>query len=108
MTDRHWRQRAACVGTNPDMWYSRGPIRELCRRICQGCPVLTECRSTVFAEETAHGEGALDNRNHRHGFRAGMTETQRWAMVYPAEAAQVKDRDRLRSAGYRARQAVAA
>ncbi|MGH9076969.1 MAG: WhiB family transcriptional regulator [Acidimicrobiales bacterium] len=61
-----WRQRAACRGVDPDIFY---PVSEEdaeeAKAICAGCPVLEACL-----------EYALVNRE-RDGVWGGATERER-------------------------------
>jgi WhiB family transcriptional regulator, redox-sensing transcriptional regulator len=65
-----WRQRAACRGADPDIFY---PISEEeadeARAICRGCPVLESCL-----------DWALANRE-RDGVWGGATERERRRMI---------------------------
>lgn len=57
-----WRAQAACIGTDPDMWFAEGkgvtPIEAL--RICTGgCPVRVECLEDALAVESGPTDGVL-------------------------------------------------
>lgn len=55
---RQWTDQAACVGTNPDMWFrdehESTSYREA-RAICAACPVRTECLNWALETKTEHG-----------------------------------------------------
>jgi WhiB family transcriptional regulator, redox-sensing transcriptional regulator len=65
-----WRQRAACRGVDPDIFY---PVSEEdaeeARAICRSCPVLESCL-----------EWALTNRE-RDGVWGGATERERRRII---------------------------
>lgn len=66
-----WRISASCAKVgDPDLWHpdDSGNPTKLVKRICARCPVLTECRDWILANE--------DNAN-AHGFWAGMSARQR-------------------------------
>jgi len=60
---------AACKGIQVDMFYLETLSESLTytptlRRICQGCPILEDCREYAFEHEV-------------HGFWGGLTATER-------------------------------
>jgi len=65
-----WRQRAACRGVDPDVFY---PVSdedaEEAKAICRGCPVRESCL-----------EYALANRE-RDGVWGGATERERRRLI---------------------------
>lgn len=65
-----WRQKAACRGVDPDIFY---PVSEEeaeeARAVCRACPVLETCL-----------EWALANRE-RDGVWGGATERERRRMI---------------------------
>jgi WhiB family redox-sensing transcriptional regulator len=65
-----WRQKAACRGVDPDIFY---PVSEEdaeeARSICRSCPVLEPCL-----------DWALANRE-RDGVWGGATERERRRMI---------------------------
>ena len=74
--DETWKDRAACRGENPELWFPRGDderhynkrVRALtmtARAICERCPVQTDCL-----------QYALDV-DERHGMYGGLTERER-------------------------------
>ena len=65
MADIHWRDRAACLDVELDLFFHGTPnaIREA-KAICKGCPVKAEC----LADAIEHGD---------IGIRGGLTEDQR-------------------------------
>ena len=65
-----WRQRGACRGVNPDIFYPVSDQEaEEARAICRNCPVLESCL-----------EWALSNRE-RDGVWGGATERERRRMI---------------------------
>lgn len=71
--EQAWRSRAACRGTDPDMWfkalgqnYRHGPDL---MKICLTCPVRPECENWILNEVGTKSDPA--------GFTAGMTPKQR-------------------------------
>lgn len=48
-----WRDRAACIGTDPEAFFPEPGVGSAEReaaalRICWGCPVIEECRDWAF------------------------------------------------------------
>ncbi len=66
MMNAKWRQRAACQGLDPDIFYPASEEdAEEAKQICAGCPVRTVCL-----------EHALANRE-RDGVWGGCTDRER-------------------------------
>lgn len=67
-----WRERAACAGRNPNLWFPEGgtpgPATREALATCTACPVITDC--------LAHALEQPEN----HGIWGGTTETERAAM----------------------------
>jgi WhiB family transcriptional regulator, redox-sensing transcriptional regulator len=55
--DSRWRERAACVGVDPELFYPVGTGEQLlvqveaAKRVCAGCPVRRECLADVMGSE---------------------------------------------------------
>ena len=76
-----WRQRAACRGTDLDVFFpERGEPAEPARQVCARCPVCQPCL-----------EYALSNRI-THGIWGGLTERER----RPLQSRLVQDSRRAR------------
>lgn len=70
-----WRARAACVGSDDDMFPdSNAADIAHAQQICAPCPVREQCLADAMATE-----GAATARN-RYGVRAGLTGGQRRAL----------------------------
>lgn len=55
-----WRDRAACLGHDPDIWFpDRGDSAALDRAvsICRGCPVVVECGRFADEHRRVNGYG---------------------------------------------------
>lgn len=72
--DTTWRDEAACVGTDLDLWFpsvgeqvASHRVREALA-ICWACPVRTECADDALADPPSHDVA---------GIRGGMTHRQR-------------------------------
>lgn len=70
-----WRNRAACNGSEPEMWfaYPATDEYEMAREICEGCPVRLACG--VFAYRTRQTAGiwaGFDVDRGRKGFRSWL------------------------------------
>lgn len=66
--NRDWRDRAACVGQDPELFFSDWVAdQDKAIRICASCPVLAQCRADALATEPVIA----------HGIRAGLTGNQR-------------------------------
>lgn len=45
-----WHQRAACQGSNPDIFFpQKNRVALQARAICAICPVIVDCRETALA-----------------------------------------------------------
>ena len=73
-----WRDRAACAGEDPDLFFpvGAGPrVREqmvAAKRICAGCPVRPLCLAEVMAVEDPAS---------RWGIAGGLTASERAALL---------------------------
>ncbi|EKT77461.1 WhiB family transcriptional regulator (plasmid) [Rhodococcus opacus] len=71
--DGDWQHRASCRGTDTDLFFSpdgeRGNVRarreRAAKQICQGCPVLDDCRAYALTATEPYG------------IWGGMSETER-------------------------------
>ena len=78
-----WRERAACRGTDLDVFYpGRGESAAPARQVCARCPVRQPCL-----------EYALSNRI-THGIWGGLTERERRPLQSDWVQAARRDRDR--------------
>jgi len=72
--DTHWRQRAACVGVDPDLFFPEdGKHSRRAKEICGACPVYAECHD--FIGQIEGSEGRID------GVYAGLTRRNRVAKM---------------------------
>jgi hypothetical protein len=89
-----WIERAACRGTNLDVWYPDERVRanHPTLAICRGCPVRLDCGADNWAHEH------IVDRQLIHGIRAGFSAKARWRQLgyvnrldttQPAQAARV-------------------
>ncbi len=70
ITDDPWRTRAACDGTDPELFFAGDTASvEAARALCAGCPVRAQCL-----------EAALD-LGEMHGVWGGMAEGQRRRLI---------------------------
>jgi WhiB family redox-sensing transcriptional regulator len=66
-----WRQRAACVGEDPELFFPIGSGRHadeqtvLAKRVCARCPVIRECRSVAVSSGYEGIWGGLDDSERR-------------------------------------------
>lgn len=65
----HWADLGRCRHVHPDALFVQGSAQNDAARICDSCPVITECCAD-----------ALDNRI-EYGVWGGMTERQRRAVL---------------------------
>ena len=65
-TDRHWQERANCLGVDPDLFFpERGASTKEAKSVCGGCEVKMECLEYALR----HGE--------KFGIWGGMSERER-------------------------------
>lgn len=69
MWDEQWARKGQCQQAPLDTMYVRGAAQHQAKRLCQGCPVKTECLTE-----------ALDNRI-EWGVWGGLTERERRAVL---------------------------
>jgi hypothetical protein len=69
--DQTWLGRAACRGTDPDMWFDQFKVDD-CRDICNRCQVQAECLESALQDEWRYHHNSA-----RLGVRAGLTGEQR-------------------------------
>lgn len=72
--DQSWRQRAACRGLSPAVFYSEDPHREaMAKAICARCPAIGDCRRAGEAEDWGiwGGRSAEERHQGREQRRSG-------------------------------------
>lgn len=75
--DESWQRDAACVGCDPDLWFSHDPADQAAAlRTCAACPVRDACLDHALVHNPAHDD---------HGIWGGTDPRQRRAIR--AEAA---------------------
>ncbi|HEY9371507.1 WhiB family transcriptional regulator [Streptomyces sp.] len=76
----NWRERAACLAYEPELWFpisEEGDTRRYvmqraeAKAICAGCPVRRPCLAEALAFE------AKASKAHRHGIFGGYTGSER-------------------------------
>jgi DNA-binding CsgD family transcriptional regulator len=66
--NRDWMDAAACTRVDPELFFSdTDDDRKAAIKICQGCPVLAQCRADTLATDLSTPIGV----------RAGLTGSQR-------------------------------
>lgn len=65
----HWRLRALCRATDPELLFVSGAQQRQATSICRDCPVKRECAAE-----------ALDNKE-EYGVWGGLTERQRRSLL---------------------------
>lgn len=65
-----WRDRAACAGHGPDIFFpTHGHKTTLAAALCAACPVSVECRAYARAEAIPYGTwGALSEQDRPEAF----------------------------------------
>ena len=59
--DRHWQERANCLGVDPDLFFpERGASTREAKEVCRGCVVREECLEYALANGEKFG------RRHYH------------------------------------------
>jgi WhiB family redox-sensing transcriptional regulator len=73
----NWRDKAACLGEDPDLFFPVGTGRPAetqaaaAKRVCQRCPVRTPCLDWALTTGTDGVWGGLDDVERRQLRRAG-------------------------------------
>ncbi len=58
MAQDRWQTQAACLGSDPDLFFATDPADQAAaRRVCGGCPVATECLDHALT----HSHGRADD-----------------------------------------------
>lgn len=79
-----WREQAACVDSNPDLFHN--PSRTAAAKaICEGCPVLAECRRDQLDWEAT---GPARFRLNAIGVVGGLSSAERHRIHYPNNSAK--------------------
>jgi len=65
--DRHWQDRANCLGVDPDLFFpERGASTREAKSVCAGCEVRLECLEYALANGEKFGIwGGLSERERR-------------------------------------------
>ena len=89
----NWRDRAACQGVDPEMFFPIGDSRHAVRQraaaraVCDGCLVRTAC--LAFAERVGIADGVwggLDEADRRHR----QVIRSRWSSVAASDSRTVR------------------
>lgn len=76
--DEHWTSRAACLGSDPDLFFpigSSGPaLRQVAqaRAVCARCPVRADCLGYALATGQAAGVWGGATEDERREIRAAV------------------------------------
>ena len=77
LESRTWMQDAACVGTDPEAFFTSTKYAKVAVRTCLGCPVAEQCLASALLYGDAHGlwGGSTPQQRRRWGrrLRAGDT-----------------------------------
>jgi hypothetical protein len=75
-TDEAWRKDAACRGMSLALFFSdkSGQLLRAGRRVCDSCPVSSECLEDAIWTEL-HGNYQV------HGLRGGFSRPERLAII---------------------------
>lgn len=70
--DETWREHAACLGKNPDLFFPEkhcpGNAAEA-KKVCAICPVRKECGDYAIAHHIVHGIWAGKNYRQLRGYK---------------------------------------
>ncbi|AEZ50755.1 WhiB family transcription factor [Mycobacterium phage Halena] len=73
---QNWRKLADCQYVDPELFFPlKGQNNAWAKRICAGCPVREECLEDAMAAEYR------EQKENRHGIRAGLTPTARYQLA---------------------------
>jgi WhiB family redox-sensing transcriptional regulator len=88
--DRSWRERAACTGIDPDLFFpERGDRTEPAKAVCATCPVVAPCLASALREHESFG------------VFGGTSERERKAIRRAIRAGRSKRRSGRREAAFR-------
>jgi len=74
----HWRDRAACIGADPDLFFpQRGESAEPAREICARCPVREACLDYALRNAITHGIWGGVSERERRALRSRRLRTMR-------------------------------
>lgn len=87
MTAHGWRSAAACLGSDPELFFPSGTTGSVYREqvaaaqaVCRRCPVVTECRADALAYAP-------------YGIAGGLTEQERSAVRTTHQGGNATDTD---------------
>lgn len=67
---QEWRDRAACIGEDPELFYPTDPIAvAIAVSVCNGCPVRTECARDATDRGEQYGIWGGSDRSRRPAAR---------------------------------------
>lgn len=74
--DAEWRERAACRGMDPNLFFpDRGTtFRQVARETCEACPVRTECLDDAVGNTERLGLWGGASPKQRRGLAIGTTQ----------------------------------
>jgi len=76
--DRSWHNRAACSDVNPELFFESSPeFVDAAKRICQPCPVRTECLEFAITTHQDDGVWGGLTEDERAGIRRRRSRTAR-------------------------------
>jgi WhiB family transcriptional regulator, redox-sensing transcriptional regulator len=98
-----WRDRAACRGTGPDLFFpERGESADPARQICARCPVRQPCLACALDKAITHGVwGGLTERERRvlRASRQRASRRERNRAIVAADAAGYSRQEIARTFG---------
>lgn len=90
-----WRERAACVGMPPEIWFPDPGERQRLRdavTICEQCPVITDCQA--FADRLKPGFGVWAGKPRRVKENRYTSPAQHRPCGAPGDAGAARHRRR--------------
>jgi WhiB family redox-sensing transcriptional regulator len=77
MSGGEWVERAACLGSDPDLFFNgAASVVARARALCSTCPVSEECLEAALPLEVDYPPSTAREL----GIRGGMTGLERWEL----------------------------
>jgi WhiB family redox-sensing transcriptional regulator len=96
-TPPHWRDRAACIGEDPEIFFplsdglAAGADARAAMAVCRRCPVLLDCRSWAVEHGEDDGIWGATTAAQRRALRRAGHDTLASPVYVRGEAGDIQD-----------------